>query len=139
MQEEIDIVQKGGNYGWPVKEGDTLAVKNTTDDTTQFINPINAYSHKDGICIIGGSVYHGKNMPALAGQYVFADYNGSLFALLKNADGKWDRHPLKINNPPTDPFIIFSCDTDQKNEIYLLGVLNAKSGFKGAIFKLNAG
>lgn len=139
MQEEIDIVQKGGNYGWPVKEGDTLAVKNTTDDTTQFINPINAYSHKDGICIIGGSVYHGKNMPALAGQYVFADYNGSLFALLKNADGKWERHSLKINNPPTDPFIIFSCDTDQKNEIYLLGVINAKAGFKGAIYKLTAG
>lgn len=136
MQEEIDIIQKGGNYGWPVKEGDSLAVKNTTADTSKFIAPVNAYSHKDGICIIGGNVYHGKEIPFLKDQYVFADLNGSLFSLHKNADEEWKRQAIKLINPPTDPFNIFSLDQDKNNELYVLGVLNTQAGSKGMVYKL---
>ncbi|MEJ7683429.1 MAG: PQQ-dependent sugar dehydrogenase [Segetibacter sp.] len=103
MQEEIDIIQKGGNYGWPIEEGDSLAVKNTTADTSKFIAPLNAYSHKDGICVIGGNIYHGNELPFLKGKYVFADLNGSLFSLSENPNKKWIRQPIKLLNPPTDP------------------------------------
>jgi glucose/arabinose dehydrogenase len=136
MQEEIDIIQRGGNYGWPIKEGDSLAVKNTTADTSKFIAPINTYSHKDGICVIGGYVYHGKELPFLKGKYVFADLNGSLFSLSKNTDERWIRQPIKLLNSPTDPLNIFSVDKDKNNELYVLGVLNTRAGSKGVIYKL---
>lgn len=136
MQEEIDIIQKGGNYGWPIKEGDSLAVKNTTADTSKFIAPINTYTHKDGICVIGGTMYHGNELPFLKGKYVFADLNGSLFSLSKNTNEKWIRQPIKLLNPPADPLNIFSFDKDKNNELYVLGVLNTRAGSKGAIYKL---
>ncbi|WP_018614051.1 PQQ-dependent sugar dehydrogenase [Segetibacter koreensis] len=135
-EEEIDIIQKGGNYGWPIKEADSLAVTNTTADTSGFIPPVNSYSHKDGICVIGGSVYHGDQLPFLKNKYVFADFNGSLFAIGKNENEKWLRNPIKVLNPPTYPFTIFSFDKDTNNELYVLGVLNTKAGSIGAVYKL---
>lgn len=135
-QEEIDIIQKGGNYGWPIKEGDSLAVKNTTADTSNFIAPINTYSHTDGICIIGGNIYHGNELPFLKDKYLFADLNGKLFSLSKSANEKWTRQSIKLANPPTDPLIIYSLDEDKNNEIYVLGVLLNPAGSKGAIYKI---
>jgi len=136
MQEEIDIIQKGGNYGWPVKEGDTLAVKNTNADTSKFIAPLNTYSHKDGICVIGGNMYHGKELPFLKGRYVFADLNGGLFSIGEDLHKKWIRQPIKLLNPPAAPLNIFSVDKDRNNELYVLGVLNTPAGSKGVIYKL---
>lgn len=134
-EEEIDIIQKGGNYGWPVKEGDSLAVKNIAD-TSGFIAPINTYSHKYGICIIGGSIYHGNEIPFLQNRYVFADFNGSLFTLTKDSNQKWTRQPLTLINPSAGPLTIFSVDKDKNNELYVLGVQKTKAGSKGAIYKL---
>jgi glucose/arabinose dehydrogenase len=136
MAEEIDIIQKGGNYGWPIKEGDSLAVKNTTADTASFIAPLNSYSHQDGICVIGGSMYYGNELPYLKDKYVFADLNGNLFSLTKNSSGNWSREQLKLLNPPADAFTIFSFDKDKHNELFVMGVLNTRSGSKGAIYKL---
>jgi len=135
-EEEIDIIQKGGNYGWPIKEGDSLAVKNTTADTSKFVTPINTYTHKDGICVIGGNVYHGNELPFLKDEYVFADLNGSLFSLSKNQNQKWVRQSIKLLNPPAGHFSIFSLDKDKNNELYVLGVLNTNAGSKGVVYKL---
>ncbi|MGN6617763.1 MAG: PQQ-dependent sugar dehydrogenase [Ilyomonas sp.] len=135
MQEEVDIITKGGNYGWPVKEGDSMYLKNSSTDTSNFVKPINTYSHKDGICVIGGYVYHGNSLPFLNNKYVFADYNGNLFSLEKNTK-EWLRKPLQIKNKPADTFLIFSCGMDDKNELYVMGALNEKTGLKGVIYKL---
>lgn len=133
LQEEVDVLQKGGNYGWPVKEGDSLAVANV--DTTNFIAPINTYTHQLGICVIGGHVYHGNALPRLQNNYVFADYNGHLFSMYKS-NNQWQRQTLHVSNAPDDAFLIVSVDKDENNELYLLGTRNTKTGFKGAIYKL---
>ncbi|HNP24000.1 MAG TPA: PQQ-dependent sugar dehydrogenase [Panacibacter sp.] len=134
IQDETDIIDKGGNYGWPLVEGDSVLVKGT--DTKNFTAPVDYYDHKVGICVIGGNFYYGKEIPALQGNYVFADYNGSLFKLFKNSNGNWQRQPLKIVNKPADPFLIISCDLDQHNELYVVGVLNTKTGLKGVVYKI---
>jgi glucose/arabinose dehydrogenase len=134
--EEIDIVKKGGNYGWPVMEGDSSFQNTPFYNKAAYIAPINTYTHKTGICVIGGSFYNGQNIPALENKYVFGDFNGSLFALGKNQEGKWIRQPLKISNRPADPFLLCGCDRDDKNELVVMGMLNGKAGYTGAIYKV---
>lgn len=134
-EEEIDIVTKGANYGWPVKEGDSSFEKTDSNNKSTYTSPINTYTHKDGICIIGGSFYYGKEIPLLKNKYVFGDFNGSMFALNKNTGGKWIRQPLKIINKPMDPFLICGCNVDENNELFVMGYLNTKTGYKGAVYK----
>lgn len=135
-QEEINIVQKGGNYGWPIKEGDSSFENSTSGVQTALVAPIHAYSHKDGVCVIGGSFYYGKEIPPLTKKYVFADFNGNLFALSKDRKEGWIRQALNILNKPADPFLICGTGVDENNELIVLGMLNTKDGLKGAVYKM---
>ncbi len=93
--EEVDIVTRGGNYGWHVQEGTFLFMPTGPNAGTVFtnpnprpglINPVVEYDHFEAsahantrLAIIGGYVYRGKKIPALEGKYVCADLNGFLF------------------------------------------------------------
>ncbi|MEO6289307.1 MAG: PQQ-dependent sugar dehydrogenase, partial [Ginsengibacter sp.] len=138
-EEEIDIITKGANYGWPIIEGDSLIVQNSGADPKSFTAPINTYTRETGICVIGGSFYYGDSIPSLRGKYVFADYVQKLFTLTKNEQGTWERQTVNVQNMPTDPFLIYSCNTDEYNELYLTGVINTASGFKGVVYKIIKG
>ena len=135
-EEEIDIVKKGADYGWPIMEGDSVFRKDTFANTTALTKPINTYTHKTGICVIGGSYYYGNEIPSLKNKYIFGDFNGSLFALMKNAQGSWIRQPVKIMNKPAAPFLMFGCSIDKDNHVFIMGVLNAKAAAQGAIYKI---
>lgn len=73
--EEIDVIRRGGNYGWRIMEGDicTPAI-NRRCDTRGLEAPIHTYGRPDGYSVTGGFVYRGRALPALCGVYVFADY-----------------------------------------------------------------
>lgn len=82
--EEINIITKGGNYGWSFLEATHPA--NAHDDKPtkdlKFIAPIHQYERTDGISITGGLHYRGKSVPALTGQYLYGDWGfGTLWAL----------------------------------------------------------
>ena len=78
--EEINIVRKGLNYGWRIKEGNfqfdpegqniglTLADPGLTD-------PVAQYDHDDGLSIIGGYMYYGTQIPQLRALYIFGDFS----------------------------------------------------------------
>lgn len=73
--EEIDIIQRGGNYGWNVREGrHPFAPARSGAFSTDFIEPIAEYGHGDGVSVTGGFVYRGARFPALMGVYLYADY-----------------------------------------------------------------
>ena len=90
--EEIDLIEKGQNYGWPVKEGSFLtdreAIPDEPDPITGltvgeehgFVEPLFQYDQTDGDAVIGGTVYRGSDIPELYGMYVFGDWSSrSLF------------------------------------------------------------
>lgn len=87
--EEINIVERGGNYGWNVREGahcfDADDCPTTGPDGDPLVDPIIEYPHQgdgvSGISVIGGYLYDGEAIPQLQGRYVFADYitDGELF------------------------------------------------------------
>jgi glucose/arabinose dehydrogenase len=70
--EEIDIGQKGANYGWPVFEGPVVLFGGTPTGGSA-VPPIYSYDHSVGQSITGGYVYRGEG-EALQGQYFFADF-----------------------------------------------------------------
>ena len=83
--EEVDIIQKGGNYGWNIKEGTFFFDPNgagagyvtTTpvrDMPPGLIDPIAQYDHDDGSAVIAGYVYRGGLLPSLAGRFLFGDW-----------------------------------------------------------------
>jgi len=68
LVEEINIVHKGGNYGWKIKEGDFLFDPEGTQNGLLFedaglIDPVAQYDHDDGLSVIGGYLYYGSNIP----------------------------------------------------------------------------
>ena len=81
--EEVNIITKGGNYGWRVREGRDDLHPETTAATTPLIDPIFQYNHdKKAASITGGHVYRGAKIPALQGWYLFADYShGTIYGL----------------------------------------------------------
>jgi glucose/arabinose dehydrogenase len=78
--EEIDIVRKGGNYGWRLKEGTFLfdptgATVGLPLEDPSLIDPVAEYDHDDGTAVVGGYMYYGTEVPALRALYVFGDFS----------------------------------------------------------------
>ena len=81
--EEVDILQKGANYGWNTMEGDHCFNPMTNCNMTGLTLPITEIPHPEGEAVIGGFVYHGSAIPALQGMYVFGDLNGTIWQCRK--------------------------------------------------------
>jgi glucose/arabinose dehydrogenase len=80
--EEVDIVARGDNLGWVVREGRHCFPPGAQCNSAGFKDPVWEYPRNDGKSITGGHVYGGREIPALAGMYVCADYvSGNLWAL----------------------------------------------------------
>jgi glucose/arabinose dehydrogenase len=85
--EEVNVIEKGGNYGWRVREGtDDL---HPVDKPPKIIDPVFEYSHNGtAASITGGSVYRGKKIPSLRGWYLCGDYSTGRIYGVKYENGK---------------------------------------------------
>lgn len=83
LWEEINIIAKGGNYGWNIREATHWFRPDGRDTMTgDLIDPVWEYHHDIGKSITGGSVYRGEKVPSLVGKYVYGDYvTGLMWAL----------------------------------------------------------
>lgn len=86
--EEVNIIRKGGNYGWSVREGKHEFKGGSAGP---FEEPIVEHGHAkpnttDGMnSLTGGCVYRGTRLAQLAGLYLYGDYvTGNMWAL------RWD-------------------------------------------------
>jgi glucose/arabinose dehydrogenase len=165
--EELDIVVKGGNYGWRLREGfvcfDPRKPKNPPEDCPKIgangeplIDPILAYKNfgkftRDpearGVSITGGYVYRGKALPQLAGKYVFADWSrsfvkpdGVIYVGTKSGD-KWTMDTLDLAshaNGGVGNYVV-ALGEDADGELYVLtNTSNLLKGKNGKVWKLVA-
>ena len=87
--EEIDLIVKGGNYGWNLREGFHKFGEKGSEPRADLIEPIWEYHHDIGKSITGGNVYRGKAVPELEGAYLYADFvSGQIWALWYDRDAK---------------------------------------------------
>ena len=163
--EEIDVVTKGGNYGWPIKEGTFLfdnggghpsdrgfVYQDSPGVPANLIDPIAEYDHSDNeaagldetrVAIIGGFVYRGHQIKRLRGRYVFGDYSGEVGGKLP-ANG----HLFMLGaNNRIEEVKVFGQDSlglavqgwgrDHKGELYLLANKSGTlNGVTGVVLKL---
>ena len=71
--EEIDIIVRGGNYGWKLREGNH-EFQGDQSNRSRMIDPVFEYGRRSGGSITGGHVYRGSANPSLVGTYIYADY-----------------------------------------------------------------
>jgi uncharacterized repeat protein (TIGR03806 family) len=95
--EEVNVIRRGGNYGWPIKEGTECYLADTCDETG-LIDPIVEYLHPEGAgrrSVTGGYVYRGSRIAALQGVYVYGDFlSGQVWGLFFDASGDPDPQEL---------------------------------------------
>ena len=88
--EEIDNIEKGGNYGWSYMEGVGKFVvrQEEAPEGSEFIAPVHVYTRRKGISVTGGYVYRGTTAPEWKGHYIFADWGtGKIWAMKEDDDG----------------------------------------------------
>lgn len=125
--EEIDLIEKGKNYGWRIMEGSQCYDPPTLCNTQGLELPIAEYDHSLGCSVTGGYVYRGTQYPALIGHYLFGDYcSGRIWSLTENSSGRWTMRQL-IDSP----FSISSFGEDEQGELYVVH-------YGGAIYRVTA-
>ena len=163
LYEEIDVVTKGGNYGWNVKEG-THCFNTANNDTTlpscpsvdpfgnMLIDPVIEVTHfrnpKGGgkaTTIIGGNVYRGRSLPQFSGKYIFGSFsqsagvpNGELFVTTSEGAGLWSYQELTLKSTPNDiGYFLKGFGQDNHGEIYLtVSRVAGPTGRTGRVLKL---
>ena len=78
--EEVDVLEAGKDYGWPVREGRKAFGKAAS--IPGIIEPLCDYDRKLGASVTGGIIYRGKALPELTGSYIFGDFaSGRIFSV----------------------------------------------------------
>lgn len=116
LWEEIDLIEKGGNYGWSFREGTHPFGDQVSDEVA--IQPIWQYDHQYGKSITGGRVYRSDRLPTLSGKYLYADYvSGTVWALTYDAEeGVATRNERVVS----DSIPVLAFGRDPSGEVLLL-------------------
>lgn len=118
LYEEINLLEKGGDYGWSHQESFHPFGPNGQPVNDKMIEPIWEYNHIVGKSITGGFVYRGKQFPELDGWYLYADYvSARIWALKYDFDKKRVVANREIANRGMP---IMSFGEDENGELYLM-------------------
>jgi len=122
-REEINLIIKGGNYGWRIKEGIDCYNPSSNCNTSGLIEPIYDYSQSTGDkSITGGYVYHGSTLLTLRGKYIYGDYvSGRVWSLEMN-ENKAGANSLIIDKAG----LVSTFGQDEAGEVYFANYQNGK-------------
>lgn len=111
--EEIDLIRKGGNYGWRIREGKhPFNKKDDVPEGLTLIEPVVDYPRTDGISVTGGHVYRGANRENAAGVYLYADYQSGRIWGIRADDGVLTEGPVEVSRLRNSLISSFGEDTD---------------------------
>lgn len=163
LWEEINIIVKGGNYGWNVREGThcfdaanpqhpPYACPDVAPGGDRLLPPIAQYDHYMGVVSVGGVSYRGTSAPAFQGKYLFADWSydhdrprGTIFVASPPPAGReamWNWQPLSVEVAGGGEFheYIRSFGQDAELDAYVLTAnVQGPHGHTGKVWKVVGG
>jgi glucose/arabinose dehydrogenase len=123
--EEVDLIAKGGNYGWGILEADHCAHGDNCDRSGKTA-PVVEYATGKNCSVTGGFIYRGRAIPTLAGAYVYGDYcSGKIWAFRYDSG-----RVTELDEMVASGFQISSFAVDNAGEIYALSHADAGGVFK---------
>lgn len=165
LWEEFNIVQRAGNYGWPVREGAhcfdaaaptrspaTCAERDAAGQT--MIGPVVEFLNSKqpggvGLAGVGGYVYRGARLPQLGGRYIFGVWSrgsgfantegGAVYVAEPCANGRCSYSKLWLSGMPGGQLsdFIMGFGQDRAGEVYVLTSTNlGPSGSTGKVWRL---
>jgi len=127
--EEVNLVKRGGNYGWSIREASYPFNNKTVEIADPLEAPVWEYDHQIGKSITGGFVYRGTRLPELEGMYLYADFiSGRIWAL------KYDESLGKVTRNmgiASTGFPVLSFGEDEAGEVYyMLETINGQGIYR---------
>jgi glucose/arabinose dehydrogenase len=162
LYEEINVVKKGGNYGWNVKEGTSCfnaannkqalgscpSADNLGNALTNPVIELNNWQNPAGgkaTTVIGGYVYRGQAIDGWDGKYIFGTFsqtpttpNGELFMATPSGSSGWDYKKVSIKDHPNDlGYYLKGFGQDNDGEMYVtVSSVAGPQGNTGKVFKI---
>ncbi|MBL8794577.1 MAG: PQQ-dependent sugar dehydrogenase [Planctomycetia bacterium] len=124
LWEMVYRIEKGGNYGWSIMEGDHPFRPERKKGPTPILKPIVEHPHTDFRSITGGFIYHGNRLKELTGAYIYGDFDtGRVWAF--RYDGKTGKVSDHRELAQTTLRLVGFCE-DQKDEVYLIDFMGGQ-------------
>ena len=124
--EEVNLVRRGGNYGWNVYEGFAPYSVKHRRDRERYVAPVFAYTRKYGASVTGGFVYRADPASSFYGVYVFADYQSARLFGLTQEGGALKR----VRQIGKSPQPIVSIGRNERGDLFVVG-------YNGQIYTLD--
>ena len=150
-KEIVNLVERGGNYGWSVREGTECfnaeeprePLENCPDSTPEevrdgepLLDPAIEYPNSkvadepvSGSAVVSGYVYEGAAAPALAGRFLFGDWqaDGRLFAASPTTEGRWATEVVEVAEPDRLN-LVYGFERDHTGTVYVLALDDEGTG-----------
>ncbi len=127
-REEINLIRKGGNYGWNIMEGMLCTPGvNPRCDQRGLERPLFDYPRSEGVVVIGGRVYRGRALPKLIGAYLYGDFGSGRIWMLRYKGDRVTEHKLLLETDRR----ISAFGEDEEHELYIVD-------YSGEILKIIA-
>lgn len=163
--EEVDVVKKGGNYGWPYRfggrcrdwedgsgSGEHCGADPESIPAGEFADPVVTFERGEanGFAVIGGCMYERDDVPELEGTYLFGNHTtvpdeakGDLLVADPESGTPWSMSKPRIENGPDGELnrVITSLGHDAEGHVYLLTTAVSLDGDQfghdaGEVFKV---
>jgi glucose/arabinose dehydrogenase len=120
--EEVNVIKKGGNYGWDQMEGPDCFPAGNRCNASAYTAPALYYPHDNctGVCgeaLVGVLSYQGP-IRALVGKWILSDFVGGLFV----AEDNWSNLRYLLPGNLSGPFLRMRPDAN--GEPVLIGQCN---------------
>ncbi len=123
--EEVNLIQRGGNYGWNIREGFHNFEPNTPARSRDLLEPMAEYFRHEGQSVTGGLVYRGERLAEYRGAYFYADYlTGNVWALQHENRKTTENHRVAETGVQIAAF-----GEDTRGEMYLCA-------FDGGVYQM---
>lgn len=127
-REEINLIRRGGNYGWNIMEGKRCTPGvNLRCDQKGLTLPLFDYPRSDGTVVIGGRVYRGRALPELVGAYLYGDFGSGRIWMLRYEGDRVTGQELLLETDRS----ISAFGEDEQHELYVVD-------YSGEILKIVA-